>query len=69
MVNVVYNYGWLNATSPYKCGYIEPEILNILSGLGIRNICDLGSSNGALANVIYSAGYYVTGVKYDKQGF
>lgn len=68
MVNVVENYGWESSSDPHSCGYITPEILNILSGLNVRRVCDLGSGNGVLVNELRLAGYYSVGIEYDKQG-
>lgn len=68
MTNVVESYGWESETGPESCGYIAPKVLQILSTLKVHRVCDLGSGNGALANAINQAGYYVSGVEYDTQG-
>ncbi len=68
MANVVESYGWETATGPESCGYITPEVLEILGSLNVKRVCDLGSGNGALAAILRENGYYAAGVEYDKQG-
>lgn len=68
MTNIVESYGWQSASGPQSCGYIAPEVLNILNSLKVNRVCDLGSGNGALALATRRAGYYVAGVEYDKEG-
>ena len=68
MSNVVDQYGWQSPSGPESCGYITPEVLQILGSLNVRRVCDLGSGNGALAGALRNAGYLAAGVEYDKQG-
>ena len=68
MKNVVENYGWTTSKAPHSCGYIVPEVLNILSNLKVHRVCDLGSGNGALAYSLNEAGYYSAGVEHDQDG-
>jgi len=68
MTNVVESYGWESESGPESCGYITPKVLEILRSLNVNRICDLGPGNGALANSVKQAGYYVSGVEYDAQG-
>jgi 2-polyprenyl-3-methyl-5-hydroxy-6-metoxy-1,4-benzoquinol methylase len=68
MTNVVEEYGWESAAEPECCGYITPQVLQILDTLSVKRVCDLGSGNGALVAAMRKAGYYAVGVEYDKQG-
>ena len=68
MTNVVESYGWETAIGPESCGYITPEVLRILGTLKAKRVCDLGSGNGALVATMRQAGYYASGVEYDKEG-
>lgn len=66
--NVVDNYGWSSEQGPQSCGYIAPRILELLNELKVKRVLDLGAGNGALCAYIYSNGYDVVGVEYDKTG-
>ena len=68
MSNIIENYGWDTVTGPESCGYIAPEILDILENLKVKRVCDLGSGNGALVATMRQAGYYAVGVEQDKKG-
>lgn len=68
MTNVVETYGWESVAGPESCGYIAPEVLRILKSLGVKRVCDLGSGNGVLVAAVRQAGYYASGVEYDKEG-
>lgn len=66
--NVVEEYGWSNGDPPPSCGYIAPQILEIVKALGGGNIVDIGAGNGSLCNQIRQCGCNVVGIEYDKQG-
>lgn len=68
MSNAVDNYGWTSSSGPESCGYITPQVLQLLGRLGIKRVCDLGSGNGALVATMQKFGYYAAGVEYDQQG-
>lgn len=68
MSNVVENYGWDSVNGPESCNYIAPKVLQILSNLKIKRVCDLGSGNGLLVAEMHRAGHYTVGVEYDKSG-
>lgn len=60
-------YGWVS-TTPFTCDYLAPTILQILKTSSAQRILDIGSGNGALANMLHSEGFYVSGVEYDIEG-
>jgi 2-polyprenyl-3-methyl-5-hydroxy-6-metoxy-1,4-benzoquinol methylase len=60
-------FGWI-ASTPFYCDYLAPAILQILKSSSAHRILDIGSGNGALANLLHSAGFYVAGVEYDAEG-
>ena len=66
--NVVENYGWSSAQTPYSLGYIAPRILEVLKKLSVNRVMDLGAGNGALCSELAAAGYQVTGIECDKKG-
>lgn len=68
MTNIVDSYGWESEQAPDSCNFLTPEVLRILKTLKVTRVCDLGSGNGALANTMNQAGYYVSGIDYDTQG-
>ena len=62
------NYGWSTTEGPESCHYITPEIIRILTKLGARRVCDVGSGNGALVAALAARNFYAIGVEYDKAG-
>ena len=66
--NVVQEYGWSTAESPDSCGYLAPRVLEILKGLKVRRVLDLGAGNGALCSQLAASGYDTVGVEYDGHG-
>lgn len=69
MSNVIADYGWTNTEAPPSCGYIVPNILEILKAHpNMKRVCDLGSGNGALVGKLKAAGYSACGIEYDKEG-
>jgi 2-polyprenyl-3-methyl-5-hydroxy-6-metoxy-1,4-benzoquinol methylase len=61
-------YGWSSASEPHTAAYLLPTIIDILAGLKVGRIVDLGSGNGALCGTLKAAGYDVVGVEYDAPG-
>lgn len=61
-------YGWASAVAPTSCNYVAPKVLQIIAGLKVRRVLDLGCGNGALAAQMAAAGYEVCGVDADREG-
>lgn len=66
--NVVADYGWSSAQGAESNDYIAPKIIEILQGLRVSRVLDLGAGNGALCLRLSSFGYRVVGVEYDRKG-
>jgi len=66
--NVVADFGWSTGEGPESCGYLAPCVLEILRGLPVGRVLDLGAGNGALCGELANAGYKVVGVEYDLHG-
>ena len=63
--NAVEQYGWNTPEGPDSCNYLAPKILEMLKGLPVKRVLDLGCGNGALCGTLASAGFDVAGVEYD----
>lgn len=61
-------YGWTSTQGPHSCAYIAPRILDLLGGLGIRRVLDLGCGNGALCAEMHRLGFDAVGVEFDHAG-
>lgn len=61
-------YGWNPDLGPHSCGYLGPAILAELARRPTRTVLDLGCGNGALLNVMSTAGYTVAGTERDESG-
>ena len=61
-------YGWISDEAPHSCNYLVPEAVEILSGLNVRRVLDIGSGNGKLVSVLTDLGYEAVGVENDKGG-
>lgn len=61
-------YGWSTPAAPMSCGYIAPDVLNVLRSLKPTRVLDLGAGNGALCRELLAAGYEVVGVEPDIDG-
>ena len=66
--NVVDDYGWQYPEGPHSCGYIIPEVLQILKDLQSKRVVDVGCGNGALCRAIEGQVEHVVGVEYDVGG-
>ncbi|MEP7242655.1 MAG: class I SAM-dependent methyltransferase [Gammaproteobacteria bacterium] len=66
--NAVTDYGWTSAETPGSCDYLAPQVLQLLKGLDVRRVLDLGSGNGQLCKRLAHAGYDTVGVELDAGG-
>ncbi len=66
--NLAADYGWNGSTGPHSCGYLAPVVLEVLRGLEVRRVLDLGCGNGALCALLTAAGYDAVGVEQDEVG-
>ena len=66
--NLVSNYGWQHSEGPHSCGYIIPEITQVLADLQSRRVVDVGCGNGALVRAIEGRVDHVVGVELDRGG-
>jgi SAM-dependent methyltransferase len=48
--------------------YLAPKVLDIVGGLGVRRLFDLGCGNGSFPAQLAACGYDVTGVDISKEG-
>lgn len=65
----VENYGWDTSNGvPESCNYIAPKIVEIVKGLKVGRIADLGSGNGSLCAQLAANGLDVVGIEYDTAG-
>ena len=53
----------INADAHYHHAYVLPALLKALSSQKGKQVLDLGSGNGYLANQLWKAGYHVTGAE------
>lgn len=61
-------YGWSAAPAPHSCGYLVPKVLQLLQGLRVHRVLDIGAGNGALCAALSRAGHDVVGLEPDLQG-
>jgi|GEM_PF-117717 len=61
-------YGWSAAPAPHSCGYLVPKVLQLLQGLGVKRVLDIGAGNGALCAALSHAGHDVVGLEPDLDG-
>lgn len=61
------DYGW-TAHDPGSSGYIAPEVLRQLRGLGAKSVLDAGCGNGSITGLLAREGFTVTGVDGDAGG-
>lgn len=66
--NLVEKYGWSSSQALNSGNYITPCILKLLKKLNASRVVDIGAGNGAMCSEMYSLGYDVVGVEYDKEG-
>jgi 2-polyprenyl-3-methyl-5-hydroxy-6-metoxy-1,4-benzoquinol methylase len=66
--NLVSNYGWTTSEGEGSSSYITPEIIAILTKLGVKRVVDIGSGNGHLCSKLAEKGFQVVGAEYDEQG-
>lgn len=66
--NTVQNYGWRNQTQPQSGEYITPKVIEVLKGIKVQHVLDLGAGNGAMCGVLEKAGFKPAGMEYDKNG-
>lgn len=67
--NVVSDYGWdSQSTVPESCGYIAPQIVDIVRDLQLKRVLDVGSGNGALCSMLANAGVEAVGIEHDAKG-
>lgn len=65
----VENYGWdRNEAVPGSCNYIAPKIIDLVKGLKVARVVDLGSGNGSLCNDLAGQGLDTVGIEYDATG-
>lgn len=68
--NMVSDYGWdSQSVVPESCGYIAPQIVDLVRVLKLGRVLDLGAGNGALCSMITEAGSEAVGVEYDVKGY
>jgi 2-polyprenyl-3-methyl-5-hydroxy-6-metoxy-1,4-benzoquinol methylase len=65
---IVSTYGWKNDEAPYSCGYLVPLITDLIRGMNVTRVADLGAGNGALCASLHDAQREVVGIEYDKEG-
>ncbi len=63
-----HEYGWRSSDPSHTATYLTSEILDVLAGLKVRRVVDLGAGNGALCGEMRQVGYSVVGVEYDAKG-
>jgi 2-polyprenyl-3-methyl-5-hydroxy-6-metoxy-1,4-benzoquinol methylase len=66
--NIVEGYGWSSAQGPHSCNYLAPRVLELLAGLHINRVLDLGAGNGSLCGELAANGYDTVGVEFDAEG-
>jgi len=70
MANNVDSYGWETTEDPGSCGYVVPEIIDIIKKQkpSPLKVLDLGCGNGMLCGFLSEVGVDVVGVDYDDDG-
>lgn len=61
-------YGWGGEDTPHSCAYLVPKVLQLLQGLKVRRVLDIGAGNGALCAALARAGHEVLGLEPDLEG-
>ena len=61
-------YGWQNADAPHSCDYLGPRVLQVLHGLKVQRVLDVGAGNGALCAEMQASGLSVVGMEVDPDG-
>lgn len=61
-------YGWAGRGAPHSCGYLVPKVVEILQGLRVKRVLDIGAGNGTLCAELVRAGHEVVGLEPDADG-
>lgn len=61
------NYGW-TSEAPHSCNYLAPKIIELLRGLAVERVLDLGCGNGSLCAALQASGWQAVGVEPDEAG-
>ena len=60
-------YGWTSQVS-HSCGYLTPRVNEMLRGLAVKLVPDLGGGNGAMCSALHAGGWQAVGVEPDEAG-
>ena len=66
--NSIDDYGWRSPERAQHTGYNTPKIFELLKGLKVNRLLDLGSGNGSLCNDLSRLGFEMVGVELDSRG-
>lgn len=61
-------YGWRSVQAPHSCAYLGPKIVDVLRGLKVNRVLDVGAGNGALCAELSAAGFTSVGMEIDADG-
>jgi len=61
------HYGW-TSEAPHSCSYLAPKIIELLRGLPVDRVLDLGCGNGSLCAAMQASGWQAVGVEPDQDG-
>lgn len=67
--NNVTNYGWKTTAELDSHSYIAPKIIQILKGLEVKRLVDLGSGNGFLCSILKKENFEIVGIEPDVEGY